>query len=264
MEGCDQRAHDRFCAPAGWLELTVTQRLLELHLPSVGAVLDVGSGTDTYAQWLRSRDLHVVRAETDDHERSFALGLPSAADEVVDADVRDLSRWDDGTFDVTMALGPFHRSVRALDRDRALSELVRVTRPGGLLAVSFIPRYVFLRHLLQHGRSGALVLGDPAATRGILTDGQVLDAETGAPTDGFAADPAAVVPLVEQHGVETLLLGSTHGFATEMETQVDAVRRLDGDLGGYDAVVELLVQTATDPSILGLAGHLLYVGRVQG
>lgn len=264
MEGCDPRAHDRFRAPAGWLELTVTQGLLEPHLPATGTVLDVGSGTDTYARWLRSRDLHVVRAETDDHERSFALGLPSAADEVVDADVRDLSRWADGTFDVTTALGPFHRSVQAPDRDRALSELVRATRPGGLLAVSFIPRYVFLRHLLQHGRSGSLVLGDPAATGALLADGQVLDAETGSPTDGFAADPAAVAPLVEHHGVETILLGSTHGFATEMETQVDAVRRLDEDLGGYDAVVELLVQTATDPSILGLAGHLLYVGRVRG
>ena len=45
-------------------------------------------------------------------------------------------------------------------------------------------------------------------------------------------------------------------------TRADAIRRIDRDLGAYEGVVDLLVKTATDPSILGLAGHLLYVGRV--
>lgn len=264
VEGCDPRAHDRYRTPTGWLELTVTQGLLEPHLPVEGTVLDLGSGTDAYAQWLSARGLRTVRAETDDHERDFARGLPSAADEVVDADVRDLARWADDTFDVTTVLGPFHRMAGAADRDRALAEAVRVTRPGGLLAISFVPRYTYLRHLLLFGSSGSLILGDHEATRAILTDGRVLDPSTGAPTGGFAADPAAVAPSVESHGVDTVLLGSTHGFATEMETQVDSIRRVDRDLGAYDAAVALLVQTATDPSILGLAGHLLYVGRVRG
>lgn len=87
-------------------------------------------------------------------------------------------------------------------------------------------------------------------------------ARTPPPSGRYAADPSAVTPFFESHGVETVLLGSTHGWATGMETQVDSIRRVHRDLGAYDAVLDLLVATATDPSLLGAAGHLLYVGRV--
>lgn len=72
---CDPRAHDRFRSPLGWLEMTITQALLEPHLPAEGMVLDLASGAEGYAQWFVERDLQVTRAETDDHERDFARGV---------------------------------------------------------------------------------------------------------------------------------------------------------------------------------------------
>lgn len=107
-----------------------------------------------------------------------------------------------------------------------------------------------------------MLAGDPAVVRELLEHGQVPDVDSQDGTGRLAVDPSAVAPYFESRGVETVLLGSTHGFATGLETQVDAIRRIDRDLGAYEGVIDLLVETATDPSILGLAGHLLYVGRV--
>jgi len=259
---CDPRAHDRFRSPLGWLEMTITQALLEPHLPAEGAVLDLASGAEGYAQWFAERDLEVTRAEPDVHERDFARGLPSAAAEVTDADVCDLSRWEDDTFAVTTALGPFHRLVGADEKDRATAEMVRVTRPGGLLAVTFLPRYLALRDLLLRGHDGAVLAGDPEVVRALLEHGRIPRVDPQVRGGRLVVDPSTVAPYFERRGVETVLLGSTHGFATGLETQVDAIRRIDRDLGAYEGVVDLLVKTATDPSILGLAGHLLYVGRV--
>ena len=43
----------------------------------------------------------------------------------------DLSLFPDGSFDLTMLLGPMYHLYTKEDKLRALSEAVRVTKPGG-------------------------------------------------------------------------------------------------------------------------------------
>ncbi|GAA2551700.1 hypothetical protein GCM10010435_22350 [Winogradskya consettensis] len=66
--------------------------------------------------------------------------------------------------------------------------------------------------------------------------------------------PAESLPAPER-----ILLASTHGFATGLEHQLDDLRVADPTT--YDAALDLLARTATEPSLLGTAGHLLYIGR---
>jgi ubiquinone/menaquinone biosynthesis C-methylase UbiE len=62
-------------------------------------------------------------------------------------------RQPDASVDVTLLLGPLYHLVDAADRAQALSEAVRVTRPGGLVVAAAINRY---GGLLESGSNGTL------------------------------------------------------------------------------------------------------------
>jgi ubiquinone/menaquinone biosynthesis C-methylase UbiE len=68
--------------------------------------------------------------------------------EIAEADVRDLSHWPANRFDTTIALGPFYHLTSPLDRRQALEEIMRVTAPGGTVAIALMPKYALLRRTL--------------------------------------------------------------------------------------------------------------------
>jgi ubiquinone/menaquinone biosynthesis C-methylase UbiE len=104
-------------------------------------VLDVGAGPGRFTIELGRLGAEVTVADLSpgqleqNRERVAAAGLEDRVVERVVADVLDLSRWPDGSFDTAVCFGgPLSYVVdRAEDGVR---ELVRVTRPGGLVLLS--------------------------------------------------------------------------------------------------------------------------------
>lgn len=80
-------------------------------------------------------------------------------------------------------------------------------------------------------------------------------------THGYGVRPVEVVPFFESYGFETRTFVSTHGFANGIESALAQARLSDPD--AYAVALELLIDTAGDPGLLGLGGHLLYVGERQ-
>jgi|GEM_PF-4178122 len=52
------------------------------------------------------------------------------------------------------------------------------------------------------------------------------------------------------------------GIASGIEPVIAQVR--DHDAALYTRIIQLVIQTASDPSILGTSSHLLYIGQAQG
>ncbi len=63
-------------------------------------------------------------------------GVVEAERRVVLGEMRDLSRYDDGAFDLIIALGVFHQARDEKEWYEALAEAARVLAPGGRLLVS--------------------------------------------------------------------------------------------------------------------------------
>jgi hypothetical protein len=59
-----------------------------------------------------------------------------------------------------------------------------------------------------------------------------------------------------------LTLAASEGIAGGIQAEVAAM--LAADSSFKDVALDILVQTATDPSILGMASHLLYLGQRIG
>ncbi|GAA1645083.1 class I SAM-dependent methyltransferase [Actinoplanes couchii] len=242
----------------GRVEFALTTRLLDARLPTEGRVLDIGGGPGRYAAWLAGRGLRVTLADLSPNLLELAAEHltetgTTGVDEIVQADVRDLSRWPDATFAATLALGPFYHLPDEADRRRAVDEIVRVTAPGGLVAIALIPRWILLRRTLSIPDE-RYRLADPEFVDALLTRGEFTNPIAGRFTGGYGADTAFDPP-----GLERILLASTHGFATGLESQLDELR-ID-DPTTHEATLDILTRTATDPALLGTAGHLLYLGR---
>jgi S-adenosylmethionine-dependent methyltransferase len=248
----------------GAVEFAITCHTLATYLPPEARVLDIGGGPGRYAIWLAQRGHRVVLADLSPELLSLArakvdrAGVGAMVEEIVEADACDLARWAEGSFDAALCLGPFYHLPDPEDRHRAASELARVLRPGGTAFVALMPRYGFLRRTLaipdeRHH------LAQPGFVARLLGDGVFVNDIPGRFTDGYGVRPEEVAPTFEEYGFTTLALLSTEGIVVDIQRAMSELAEADPET--YRAAFDLLLATASDPSILGMASHLLYVGR---
>lgn len=260
-----EREWDRLTQPTdGAVEYAVNCRLLAAHLPSAGRVLDLGGGPGRYTIWLAQRGYSVTLAELSPHllaiarERIAQAGVGDRVEAVVEADACDLSRWADGSFAAVICLGPFYHLPDPADRDRAAGELARVLQPGGIAAIGLMPRLAFLRRTLAIADERAHVL-DPAFMARLLKQGAFENDIPGRLTSGYGVVPGDVGPFFAQFGLESVLLAASEGISVGIAEALAEMAATAPEL--YERALDLIVQTARDQSILGMANHLLYIGQ---
>jgi SAM-dependent methyltransferase len=248
----------------GVIEFDITTRTVQAHLPSGARVLDIGGGPGRYAIWLAEQGHRVVLADLSPNllqiaQREIArAGVAHMVEEIVEADACDLSRWPDASFDAALCLGPFYHLPDPADRRRATSELARVVRPDGAVFVALMPRLAFLRRTLSVPDERHH-LAQPEFVARLLDHGVFLNDVPGRFTAGYGVRPEEVAPFFEVHGFATIVLLATEGITSGLGEALAALAASDPQT--YRVTLELIIRTASEPSILGLCHHLLYVGR---
>ncbi len=248
----------------GVVEFAVNSHAIAAHLPPGARVLDIGGGPGRYAIWLAQRGHRIVLADLSPEllalaqELVAAAGLGALVEEVVEADACDLSRWPDGAFDAALALGPFYHLPNPADRERAAAELARVLRPGGLAFVALMPRYAFLRRTLAIPDERRH-LARPEFVERVLGQGLFINDVPGRFTGGYGVHPEEVAPFFERQGFAMLALLASEGIIPDMQGQLAELAVSNPD--AHQAMLDVVIRTASDPSILGLSNHLLYIGR---
>ena len=252
-------------AADGEIEFVVTCAALERYLPPSGRVLDVGGGPGRYTLWLAERGYRVTLADLSPALLAIAQQrIGSASPEVgerveaiVEADARDLSAWTAGAFDAVLCLGPFYHLPAPSDQAQVAAELRRVLAPGGVVFAALMPRLAFVRRSLSLPDERRHLL-EPDFLERVLDEGVFLNDVPGRFTQGAGVEPSAVGPFFAGCGFESLALLSAESLTVGLESELPA---LLGDPALAPLVRQLAVEHAVDPSLLGLARHLLYVGR---
>jgi 2-polyprenyl-3-methyl-5-hydroxy-6-metoxy-1,4-benzoquinol methylase len=253
-EELQRLARDRYAR----IEFEVTWRFVAEALAPGSRVLDAGSGPGRYAVALAQEGHRVSLLDLSPHclelarEWGAVAGVGDRFEAVEEGDVRDLSRWPDGHFDAVLLLGPLYHLLTARERGRCVSEVRRVLRPGGAVFASAIARYAPARLALQFWPEQI----DAPELRLALRQGVAPAVPGAAWTDAAYLRPAELRRLFERRGFRTVALAAAEGFAAFQE---QAVNRLPE--GQWAAWLRLIVETCTDPDLLGAAAHHLYVGR---
>jgi SAM-dependent methyltransferase len=129
----------RLASRHGQVEYLTTMRYIMKYLRPSMTVLEVGAGTGRYSHALARQGCSVEAVELIPHNIEIFNRNTKAGETVAvrQGNATDLACFADGTFDITLVLGPMYHLFTQEDRVKALSEALRVTKPGGVLFAAY-------------------------------------------------------------------------------------------------------------------------------
>ncbi len=242
----------RLLSPHGKVEYITTMKYIEKYLKSGNRILEIGAGTGRYSHTLARLGYEVDAVELIPHNIELFRQNTAESEQVTitAGNATNLSAFADGTYDITLLLGPMYHLFTLDERIRALSEAVRVTKSGGVIFVAYcmedpsIVQYGFMK--------GGL--------RTLLNKG-IFDLETfkarSNPDDLFVLhrvseieEMRALLPVAPLH------LVATDGYTNHMRATVDEM-----DDFTYDAYVKYHLHTCERRDLLGMSHHTLDIFR---
>jgi SAM-dependent methyltransferase len=140
--------HENLCASpewAAWLQSEI--------LPAVTAgidlgndMLEIGPGPGAATGWLAERVANLTALEADEGAAARLAERCSGSNVTVDTGDATLMPYPDGAFDAVVSFTMLHHVPTAAAQHQILAEVLRVLRPGGILAGSDSLASVCLHH----------------------------------------------------------------------------------------------------------------------
>ena len=133
----------RLISQSGQIEYITTMKYLKKYCQRDMSVLDACAGCGVYSFPLADLGCNVIAGDLIDtnvahirieNEKNHKLK------DVYQGSVLDLSRFRDDSFDVVLNLGSYYHLCDETDREKSLSETLRVLKNGGIYIISYVNR----------------------------------------------------------------------------------------------------------------------------
>ena len=241
------------------VELITTLHFLEKYLPEHGLILDAGGGPGRYTLELTKKGYDVILRDPTQANLDFAgrqvrrHGLKSHVKGITLGSIVDLSQFSDDSFDAVLCSGgPLSHILDPHHRRLAISELVRVAKPGAPIFTSVMGRFGVLVVILMISQDEIDMphflpiceTGDYLGDRGFTACHFFLPEEF---RQAFARPDVQILEMAGLEGLNTL-----HN---------KELNRLEKDEKRYKIWLDLHFQTCTHPSVVGMSEHMLIICR---
>lgn len=257
------------CVPYEWkrlirsayhrLEFETTLYFLEKYLPKKGLILDAGGGPGRYTIELAKRGYEVVLLDLTPSNLEFAkrqikrAKVQNKVTNIVEGSIVDLSQFADATFDAIICLGgPLSHVLNGQKRDKAISELIRITKKDAPLFVSVM------------GRLSLLVVELTLFQNEIEMPHfkQIRDKGDYKGDCGFTAChfflPEEFRAAFNNKGVTILEMVGLEGISSHHNKKVNQLAK---DKERWKNWLETHYRTCTHPSVVGISEHMLIICR---
>ncbi len=238
------------------LEFMTALVYMDKYLKSGMSILDVAAGTGAYALHYAARGMRVTALDITPSYieiiKKKAVEQHIQVDSFVN-DARDLSHFEDASFDCVFCMGPIYHLTRAADREKVLLECLRVLKPGGLIYLAYINKFFIFLHLASQNKQ---FLQEKWYQR-IIEQGEMSSSDDDCFwTDTWFTTPGDVESLIGRFPVEKIAHIAQDGAGRLLASEINAMRPEE-----FKRWAEYHIRTCEEPSILGISNHGLYVGR---
>lgn len=239
-------------------EFYVTTTVLNEHIKPLHRILELGAGTGVYSFYYAERGNDVVATDlSPKHVGIMKQKLKGHHDHMSlnaeVADAVDLSSFEDESFDVVNCLGPMYHLKEKDSREKCIYECLRVLKPGGLLAISYINKHYMIHAVLANQKEFFnKEFADDIMAAGTHDDG----GENCFFTVGYFTSPNEMESFLDDFNVEILDHVATDGIGTLLWSHVDELNEEQ-----YGAYLNYVINNCRDKSIMGLSNHGLLLCR---
>ena len=218
-------------------------------------ILEVGAGTGRYSVALAKEGYSVTAVELVQHNLDILRSKLNGDEPItaIQGDALDLSSFRDQSFDLTMLLGPMYHLYTSEDKIKAMSEAVRVTKPGGYILVAYcmneptIIQYVFLGNHLD----------EVTKTSSMLTDDWHCKSE---PKEIFElVRTEDIAMLNSKFPLDRIKLVATDGAAHYLSDFIDNM-----DAETFAKWMDYHFATCERQDLIGASNHTLDILKVRG
>ena len=213
------------------IEFITTARIINELIPANSKVLDCAAGTGIYAFYLADK-WHDVTAVLD---------------------VTDMSMLPDESFDVVLNMGPFYHLTEEEQREKCMSESLRVLKKGGLLFTAYIPRFYVYQFMALNDEQ---YLDDRLAKQIIETGVLRHDDEKCFWTDTYYASKREMEEIYLQNNMEIIDHFAQDGMTPQFANKVDTWNDEQ-----FKIWCEYHYSVCREESTLGASNHVIIVGR---
>lgn len=238
----------RLLSRYGNIEFITSMKYIKRYLTEGARILEIGAGTGRYSHTLAGMGYSVDAVELIEHNIEIFKSkiTPDEKITIRQGNAIDLSFIEDGIYDVTLLFGPMYHLYTEVDKLKALSEAIRVTKKGGIIFVAYCMGDA---SVLQYG-FGRGVIKD-------LIEKCLLDPETfdtfSNPWDLFELHRKEDIDDLRSHfDVEQLHFVATDGYANHIR---DRLMEMDDET--YELFIKYHLATCERLDLIGYSNHTL-------
>ena len=244
----------RLLSRHGQVEYLTTMRYIEKYLRPGMRILEVGAATGRYSHALAQNGYQVDAVELVQHNIDIFKQKIKVGENVTvrQGDARDLSCFENNTFDMTLVLGPMYHLFTEKDQKQALREAIRVTKSGGIICAAYcgneatMVQYCFGRGMIREERYRKLV--DPLTFKA-------------------SSDPAELFQLHRKEEIDALMadfaVTRLHYIGTDMATNYmrTVIDEMDDEL--FELYLQYHFAICERADCVGTSHHILDIFRKE-
>ena len=244
----------RLALKHGMVEFLTTMHYIDKYIKSGDCVLEIGAATGRYSHTLARQGYDVDAVELVEHNIGvFRRNTQSNENiSITQGNAMDLSIFPDNKYDITLLLGPLYHLYNKEDKQQALHEAIRVTKPGGV---------VFAAYVISDG-----CLIDEGFHRGNINVSEYIEKGLIDPQT-FAAkpEPKDLFELVRKENIDDLMsvfnvtrlhYVASDGLALYMREAVDSI-----DDDAFALYLKYHLTTCEREDLVGVTSHAIDIFR---
>ena len=233
------------------VEYLTTLYLLEKYIKTCSIILDASAGTGRYSFYLAEKG-HIVTAcdIVPKHVDTINERMQSTSllKKTFIMDARDMSMFDNESFDAVLCMGPLYHLENEIERHKVISECLRILKNDGIILIAYINRQAsYLIELKKEETLQREFLDD------ILSKGY----QSGPKSEAFYfSSSQEIESFMSDFNVEMLCNAGVDGISYILADKINRYSESD-----YEYWLKNHIKYCTDPYLLGYSLHGLYIGK---